>query len=107
MILFSLCFSTGVGWSMNISTNIFHMVVDRLMRAPVDGFYDKNPLGRILNRVSADQGAIDFSLYIKTTATLGILFWWVIPVVFIHSCLPWWFTMFSVPFYVLIFTMLR
>jgi ABC-type multidrug transport system fused ATPase/permease subunit len=55
--------------SIRASRNIHNGVVDRLFKAPLD-FFDGQPLGRILNRLSVDVEAIDFRLVNASDALL-------------------------------------
>lgn len=43
---------------MNASINLHNTMFNKLLQAPMR-FFDKNPIGRILNRFSKDTGAVD------------------------------------------------
>ena len=38
---------------------IHNQQIERLIKAPINKFYDITPIGRILNRLTEDQGCID------------------------------------------------
>jgi ABC-type multidrug transport system fused ATPase/permease subunit len=93
-------------WALNVSHAIFGIVAKNLLAAPIDKFFDKNPLGRILNRLSGDMMAIDYSTNAKILGTLQIIFSTTIPTIYMHSCIPVWVTLASVPFYVVIYNLI-
>jgi ABC-type multidrug transport system fused ATPase/permease subunit len=79
------------------------IIVDKLMRAPIDQFYDKHPIGRILNRLSADIGSIDYAFFFALCQSLGLVITYFLPVAFIHYSMPWYLTIAALPFYFFIF----
>jgi ABC-type multidrug transport system fused ATPase/permease subunit len=93
-------------WTLAVSDAIFGTICDNLLGAPIDSFHDRQPLGRILNRLSSDMLAIDYQTFFKLFSTLGMIFFYVIPVCYMHSVLPYWFTLASIPFYMLVFYMI-
>lgn len=44
------------------SRNIFNQIMNSLIRAPINLFYDITPIGRIINRLSKDMENIDLEL---------------------------------------------
>ena len=53
---------------------IFTKMIEALVNAPVNKFYDVTPTGRILNRLSKDQNAIDLQLLFALNASIGQIF---------------------------------
>jgi ABC-type multidrug transport system fused ATPase/permease subunit len=97
----------GQTFTLRISDAILDRVMPTLLNARVDGFFDKQPNGRILNRLSADLYTVDYLLFARITQTLGLIWQFFVPVGYVHAMLPWFFTVATVPFYFLIFYMLR
>ncbi|KIO19698.1 hypothetical protein M407DRAFT_82489 [Tulasnella calospora MUT 4182] len=56
-----LYLSIGYWGSLNASRTLFTAMLDRVSRAPTS-FFDRIPIGRILNRFTADMGAVDGAL---------------------------------------------
>ncbi|KAG8898883.1 hypothetical protein FRC01_010733, partial [Tulasnella sp. 417] len=56
-----LYLSIGYWGSLNASRTLFTAMLDRVSRAPTS-FFDRTPIGRILNRFTADIGAVDGAL---------------------------------------------
>src|SRR5437016_891498 len=54
----SMVFFQAIECSRQIHTNMF----SRIIRAPVNLFFDRVPIGRLLNRFSKDLGAVDGQL---------------------------------------------
>jgi len=106
-VVYIFCWCFGMSWSLNISRTIHETILDRLLRAPVDRFFDKTPVGRIMNRLSSDLASIDFQTYIKLTASIGMIFWFSVPMFYIHTIMPLYFSVSCIPFYTLLFAMIR
>jgi len=92
----------GVRFSLNISNVLHNTVLDGLLRAPVDRFYDKTPTGRIMNRMSFDMTDIDMQMYSKFAAVMGQCMSYVVPLVWVHIVMPVYLLLGSIPFYYLI-----
>lgn len=71
-ILFRLLVTVSGG--IRVSRTIFQKMVESLCNAPVNKFYDVTPTGRILNRLSKDQNAIDVQLLFALNASIGQIF---------------------------------
>ena len=67
---------------MRISAAIHDRVVHKLLRAPVDRFFDKQPVGRIMSRLVGDVASVDLSLYAKTLLTITIIYGTVVPLIY-------------------------
>ncbi|KAG8934657.1 hypothetical protein FRC02_009484 [Tulasnella sp. 418] len=59
-----LYFALGYWSSIRASRLLFTAMLDRVSRAP-SSFFDKTPIGRILNRFTSDIGAVDFALFMS------------------------------------------
>lgn len=46
-------------FGIKVSRKIHNKVLNRILRAPVNKFYDVTPAGRILNRFSSDLSRVD------------------------------------------------
>jgi len=105
--LYGICFYFGMTVSLNISTKIHNAVLKRLLHAPVDRFYDKTPVGRILNRMSNDMSNIDFKTYMQVTSTIGQLLTWMVPMGYVHMVMPFLFSIGMIPWYAALYTLIR
>ena len=56
---------TIVGFTLLQGKAVHNHMLEKLLRSPV-GFFDSNPVGRILNRFSKDIGVVDLVLYYLT-----------------------------------------
>lgn len=79
---------TAPAFSLRISAKIHTDVIRRLLHAPIaalpcgmlmpgvpeDRFFDKHPVGRIMNRVTMDMSTIDLYLFLKISGSIMILF---------------------------------
>jgi len=101
-IFWIICWTFGEFFTLRISAQIHGEVLRQILRAPIDRFFDKHPVGRIMNRLSADLSVVDLNLFMKATSTIAILYQTLIPLMYIHSVLPLAITILAVPFYYLI-----
>lgn len=46
-------------------------MLNALLDAPINKFYDITPIGRILNRISKDQAGVDMSVYMSMGGLIG------------------------------------
>ena len=72
-IFWIICWTFGEFFTLRISAQIHGDVLRRILRAPIDRFFDKHPVGRIMNRLSADLSVVDLYLFMKATSTIAIL----------------------------------
>jgi len=97
-----VCWKYGECFTLRISAHIHGMVLKKILRAPIDRFFDKHPVGRIMNRMSADLATVDLFLFMRATGTIAIMYGTLIPLVYVHTILPLAVTVLAVPFYYLI-----
>jgi ABC-type multidrug transport system fused ATPase/permease subunit len=98
----------GQSFSLGISHVMLDKIMPNLMGGQIDGFYDKNPTGRILNRLSTDLFTVDYMLFVRFTQSIGLCWSFFIPLLFVHCCLPWYFTLGTIPlFYLPLYTLIR
>ena len=71
MLIRTIIFAT-VGWK--AARDIHINMIQALVKAPINTFYDVTPTGRILNRLSKDQADIDSSLIFSFGGTLALGF---------------------------------
>merc|ERR1719401_2173214 len=112
MMCISICFWMiswvgGVNCSLTLSRKMHDKIIQVLLTAPIDRFYDKVPVGRILNRLSTDLNDMDYNLFQKLQNTISTLLMMWVPFGFIHFVMPFAFSIATIPFYSLIFTMTR
>jgi len=103
-IIWVVCWKFGMWFTLRISKDVLGLMLHRLLRAPVDKFFDKHPIGRIMNRIVADIAAVDFSLFLRTTGTIGVVYSTLIPLIYIHFIVPWFITLLAIPLYWLIWS---
>lgn len=103
-IFWIICWTFGEFFTLRISAQIHGDVLRRILRAPIDRFFDKHPVGRIMNRLSADLSVVDLYLFMKATSTIAILYQTLIPLMYVHSVLPVAVTILAIPFYYLIWS---
>eukprot|EP00435_Cladocopium_sp_Y103_P060554 s588_g22.t1 len=82
----------GAAFTLRISAKIHSDVIKRLLHAPIDRFFDKHPVGRIMNRLTMDMATID--LYLT-----------MVPLAYVHSIMPLSMTVLSIPFYYVVMTL--
>ncbi|CAE7543990.1 ABCC1, partial [Symbiodinium pilosum] len=93
----------GAGFSLRISNHIHCRVVNQLLHAPIDRFFDKHPVGRIMNRLTMDMATIDLYLYMKVSGSVMILFQTLVPLAYIHFIMPYYMSAIALPFYYVVF----
>mmetsp|Transcript_132984 Transcript_132984/g.384568 ORF Transcript_132984/g.384568 Transcript_132984/m.384568 type:complete len:1644 (+) Transcript_132984:126-5057(+) len=103
--LWPILWRLGMNFTLNISREVLGLMLAKILRAPIDKFFDKHPVGRIMNRVVADMAAVDFHLYMKAIGTVAVCYYTIIPILYVHSIMPWWCTILAMPLYYLIATM--
>ena len=99
-----VCWKFGEYFTLRISSQIHGDVLRRILKAPIDRFFDKHPVGRIMNRLSADLAVVDLYLFMKATTSIAIVYQTLIPLLYVHSILPFVVTLLAAPFYYLIWS---
>eukprot|EP00929_Paragymnodinium_shiwhaense_P053587 TRINITY_DN26835_c0_g2_i1.p1 TRINITY_DN26835_c0_g2~~TRINITY_DN26835_c0_g2_i1.p1 ORF type:complete len:1687 (+),score=385.59 TRINITY_DN26835_c0_g2_i1:83-5143(+) len=102
LVTFVAGYLSGISWSINVSIGLHECIVRRLLRAPIDRFYDKTPVGRIMNRMSNDLGHVDYHLFLKIIGSCTQVWWFGVPMAYVHIAMPVYFSIGSIPFYVLL-----
>mmetsp|Transcript_83807 Transcript_83807/g.245730 ORF Transcript_83807/g.245730 Transcript_83807/m.245730 type:complete len:1605 (-) Transcript_83807:41-4855(-) len=97
-----ICWVGGQSWTLNISAGCHRSMMRALMRAPVDRFYDKTPVGRIMNRMANDMMNVDMQVFIGCCSTIGMVWSISVPIYYVHLEMPLWFTLATMPFYYLV-----
>jgi len=98
-VMFAGAWKYGELFSFRISQNVHSQVMQRLLCAPIDRFFDRHPIGRIMNRMTTDLSVIDMALFMKVSGSILIFYQIMIPLVYIHTIMPWLITILAVPFY--------
>lgn len=95
----------GAAFTLRISAKIHNVVINQLLHAPIDRFFDKHPVGRIMNRITMDMATIDLYLFLKISGSIMILFQTMVPLAYIHSIMPLSMSVLSIPFYYVVGTL--
>jgi len=90
-----------------LSENASSDLVKAILHAPVDKFFDRTPVGRIMNRMSTDMINIDTTTYNHLTQLLSVCGTNSAPIVYVHVLMPLWFTVASIPFYYLAYLLMK
>lgn len=101
-LVWVICWKYGEWFTLRISAQVHGYVLDKILRAPIDRFFDKHPVGRIMNRMSADMSVVDLFLFMRSTGTIAIIYQTLIPLCYIHTIMPWSITALAIPLYYLI-----
>lgn len=72
------------------SKTLFNQAFSSLLRAPVDSFWGKQPVGRVVNRLSADVLTIDASFSTGFLALSGFIFSVVVQQIYCLVVMPKW-----------------
>uniref|UniRef100_A0A7S1MGY5 ATP-dependent transporter ycf16 n=1 Tax=Alexandrium catenella TaxID=2925 RepID=A0A7S1MGY5_ALECA len=107
LALWVIVWKFGMWFTLRISNQILGMMLTKLLRAPVDKFFDKHPIGRIMNRMVADVSTVDFSLFLRSTGTIATIYSTLLPLAYIHFIIPWFITVLAMPVYYLIWQLCK
>mmetsp|Transcript_10600 Transcript_10600/g.19563 ORF Transcript_10600/g.19563 Transcript_10600/m.19563 type:complete len:1646 (-) Transcript_10600:56-4993(-) len=102
-----VCWFFGIRFTLRLSQVGNAEIVGRLLYAPMDRFFDKTPVGRIMNRMSTDLLNIDVYSYNQVTMLIGHVWTNFVPVLYLHFLMPAYFSVASVPFYFLLCVIIR
>eukprot|EP00928_Gymnodinium_smaydae_P072459 TRINITY_DN5580_c0_g1_i1.p1 TRINITY_DN5580_c0_g1~~TRINITY_DN5580_c0_g1_i1.p1 ORF type:complete len:1479 (-),score=209.56 TRINITY_DN5580_c0_g1_i1:855-5291(-) len=105
--LFAIAWYSGMIWALNISVGLHSSILNQLLRAPLDKFFDKTPVGRIMNRLTSDLASVDFQLFAKLTSGLTQFLFVFAPICYIHVVMPKAFTVLCIPFYYVFFSLVN
>jgi len=94
-----VCWYFGECFTLSISSALHNMVLKKVLRAPIDRFFDKHPVGRLLNRMSTDLMVVDLNLYVKGTGGCSVIYQTLVPIIYVHTIMPWFITFAAIPFY--------
>eukprot|EP00931_Biecheleriopsis_adriatica_P095910 TRINITY_DN6955_c0_g1_i1.p1 TRINITY_DN6955_c0_g1~~TRINITY_DN6955_c0_g1_i1.p1 ORF type:complete len:1671 (-),score=374.71 TRINITY_DN6955_c0_g1_i1:75-5087(-) len=102
--LWVVCWTYGEWFTLRISSYIHGQALHRILRAPIDKFFDVHPVGRMMNRLGQDLYQVDLYLFMRSTGTIAIVYSTLIPLSYIHTILPVGVSLLAVPLYYLIWT---
>jgi ABC-type multidrug transport system fused ATPase/permease subunit len=88
ILLWQITWVSCVFFTTNMSTSCHMQIIKRLVHAPVDRFFDKTPVGRIMNRMSTDMLNLDTQLFNSVTQFFALLWDTMIPMIYVHMLLP-------------------
>lgn len=103
-----ICWYQGIQFTIGMSKHNYAELLEKLLCAPVDYFYNKTPVGRIMNRLGTDVMNLDRFTFLDVGMCI-IVFWsQILPLVYVHILMPVYFTIVSIPLYLfLVFVMRR
>jgi ABC-type multidrug transport system fused ATPase/permease subunit len=94
-------------FTLGLSKNSNREFIKSLLHAPVDKFFDRTPVGRIMNRMSTDLLNIDANTFNHITQMLSEIWTNMIPLAYLHFLMPVYFTCACIPVYYLMFLLVR
>jgi len=83
-----ICFAAVANTALGAARSIHNQVMTSLLKAPVDRFFDKQPVGRLINRLSFDMKQVDetfvttlFGMFqmLAQMVTTNLFILWVMP----------------------------
>jgi len=86
--------------SISASRKIHHSVMSSLLRAPIDKFFDKQPIGRLINRLSFDMRQVDDAVTAVLFYMLTFLCGFFVTQSFILHVMPTKIALCAVPLYI-------
>jgi ABC-type multidrug transport system fused ATPase/permease subunit len=89
----------GVAVSLSASCMLHRTVVYQLFKAPIGAFFDKQPLGRLVNRLSYDMKQVDEGLITAGSHLLLFLVGMFVTQTFILTVVPLTTALLATPFY--------
>merc|ERR1719183_159811 len=102
-----VCWMGGMNFTLRLSLSVNLQTMTRIIRAPVDKFFDRTPVGRIMNRLSTDLVNVDTQCYNQVTKMCHIFFSTFTPLAYVHVIMPFYFTLFTAPLYIMMAFVLR
>merc|ERR1719498_982917 len=96
-----------MNFTLTLSKLTNQQTMKAILHAPVDRFFDRTPVGRIMNRMSTDLLNIDVNTFNQITHMISICWTNVVPLVYLHILMPVYFTCACIPFYYLMFLLVR
>lgn len=97
----------GQGSQLRCSKECHAGIVRSLLRAPTDGFFDRNPVGRIMNRMASDMMSMDQKVFLGLSSACGVVIAVAVDLCYVHIMMPLWFTLISIPVYYLLISLVR
>mmetsp|Transcript_16819 Transcript_16819/g.48894 ORF Transcript_16819/g.48894 Transcript_16819/m.48894 type:complete len:1597 (+) Transcript_16819:77-4867(+) len=89
--------------SISASTKMHETVVKAILRAPIDRFFDKQPVGRLINRLSFDMRQVDDYIPISCVMLFMFCFGFCVNQTFVISVMPTKVVLVGLPFYCAVF----
>jgi len=102
-----LCWWGGVNFTVRLSLSANLQCMQRIIRAPCDRFFDRTPVGRIMNRLSTDLQNIDIQAYNQISQSIACGWGVLVPLVYVHVIMPLYFTFITLPIYALLLMVVR
>eukprot|EP00439_Symbiodinium_sp_Y106_P025376 s4285_g3.t1 len=81
------------------SASIYLDTLGALLRAPIDLFFDKQPVGRLINRLTGDVGTIDVQVPGILTSMFCTAAYIIVAQLWSFSVIPWPLILAAMPFY--------
>mmetsp|Transcript_61878 Transcript_61878/g.117068 ORF Transcript_61878/g.117068 Transcript_61878/m.117068 type:complete len:1618 (-) Transcript_61878:72-4925(-) len=102
-----LAYNFAIQFTASKSENIHGEIVNRLLHAPMDRFFDKTPVGRIMTRFSSDNMQMDTDFLDQFFQVVNTLCYDSVTLVWVHTLMPIYFTLLTLPVYVSLCFILR
>lgn len=77
---------------------MFEDIMDKILRAPVDKFFDKQPIGRVINLLSNDMRQVDDGLVMAGILCIGLFLTVFMTQSWLLSVVPWQAALAAIPF---------
>merc|ERR1719169_78253 len=84
----------------NTSRHIFRSAFSALLKAPIDTYWDKQPVGRVIGRLSGDLLTVDMTLSHGCVAAASICVDLIVQQAFCFIVLPLWII---IPMYLIMY----
>jgi len=85
--------------SISAATKMHATVVYAILRAPIDKFFDKQPVGRLISRLSFDMRQVDDFIPLISVTLLMFIFGFIVTQSFIVSVMPVKIVLLALPLY--------
>merc|ERR1719456_1026287 len=91
IMAWTTCWTCGMFFTINLSKKTNLETMKAILHAPVDKFFDRTPVGRIMNRMSTDLLNVDVHTFNHITQMISICWTNVVPLAYLHLLMPVYF----------------
>jgi len=107
LLAFYIAMTHAIKFTTGKSLTIHGEIVNRLLHAPMDRFFDKTPVGRIMNRFSSDNMQMDTDCMDQMMQVMNTVSNDGVNILYVHILLPFYFTLLTIPVYCALIFILR